>query len=368
MKRLLILSTTLALLAATGCGGDKKTDSSTSLVTLRTERDKLDEQIRAIEAKQPDTGRKVTPITVLIAEPQNFDAFTEVQATITGDENVIATPQAPGTVTSIKVRQGQHVGRGAVLATLDAGPVEQQILAQDAQLTLARTVYEKQQKLWKEQIGTEIQLLQAKANYESATKQRAALVAQRNMYRIVSPISGTVDDINLKVGDIASPGGGGVMGIRVVDQNKLKAEANLGENYLGKISTGDPVTLIFPDMGDSIRTKISYASQAVDPVSRSFNVIVRLSNQKFLHPNMSCRMRITNYEASNAITVPVSVIQNTAEGSIVYIVSGDEAKSVKVKTGKTARGYTEITSGLSQGDKVIVEGYQDLNEGDKVSF
>jgi RND family efflux transporter MFP subunit len=212
-----------------------------------------------------------------------------------------------------------------------------------------------------------VQLLSAKAQYESAQKQKAALVAQRDMYTIKSPISGTVDAINLKVGDVAAPGNP-TTGIRVVNHDQLKAEANLGENYLGKVKTGDPVVLVLPDLNDSIRTKLSYVSQGVDPISRAFQVQVRLGANKKLHPNMSAKMKIANYQSPNALVVPVSVIQKTAEGEMLYIAEGNKAKAVYVRTGRIANGDVEVLAGLKAGDKVIVEGYEELDNGEGVAI
>jgi len=167
---------------------------------------------------------------------------------------------------------------------------------------------------------------------------------------------------------MASPGGNGTAGIRVVSKDKLKATASLGENYLGKVKEGDPVTLIFPDLNDSMRTKLTYVSQSVDPVSRAFNVEIKLGSNNKLHPNMSCKMKIVNYENSNAIVVPVSVIQKTADGDIVYVAEGNKAKAVAVVTGKISNGNAEILSGLQSGDKIIVAGYEDLNNGEAITI
>ncbi len=221
------------LLAATLLGACGKTeDNATKLTRLKKERTEIDVQIRQLEAGSKKDSVKSVPVAIMDVQPQNFQAYIDVQASITGDENVLATPQAPGIVRRVLVRPGQRVGRGQALAILDASAIDQQVAAQDAQITLLRSLYEKQQKLWAQNIGTEVQLLSAKANYEAASKQRAALVAQRNMYRITSPISGTVEQVDLKEGDMAAPG---QVGIRVVNANKLKARANLGESYLGKV-------------------------------------------------------------------------------------------------------------------------------------
>ena len=270
-----------------------------------------------------------------------------------------------GTVRRVLVHVGQHVSSGQVLATMDAAAIEQQVAGQDAQLTLLRSLYEKQQKLWAQQIGTEVQLLSAKANYEAATKQRAALTAQRDMYRIISPISGTVDEVDVKEGDAAQPGG--TKGIRVVNVSRLKAEANLGESYLGKVKVGDPVTLLFTDINDSIKTRLTFVAQAVDPISRAFKVQIMLGPGGKLHPNMSARMKIANYSSGNALVVPVAAIQKTGGGDIVFLADGKVAKSIPVQTGRNANGMVEILGGLKAGDKVVTAGFEDLDNGTAIT-
>ncbi len=187
---------------------------------------------------------------------------------------------------------------------------------------------------------------------------------QRDMYRILSPITGTIDAVNLKVGDFASPG---MSGIRVVSGDKLKAEANIGQNYLGKVKEGDPVTLIFPDINDTIKTTLSHVSQAVDVISRAFTVQVMLGKNTKLHPNMSCIMRIANYENKKALIVPVSIIQKTSNGPMLYVAKGNIAESVLVTTGQNANGNVEILSGLKPGDKVITTGYEEMDNGENIS-
>lgn len=363
MKRVAYLVLTSLILAS--CGG--KTENKTEqLIKLKKERAEIDKKITALETEvSKSTPGKATPVSVLAVQPQSFSSYIEVQAAISGDENVLATPQAPGVVKSISVKVGQRVGKGQTLATLDAAAVQQQIQSMDAQVSLARTLYEKQQKLWAQNIGTQVQLLQAKTQYESLLSQRQALVAQRDMYTIKAPISGVVDAVNIKEGDMASPG---AAGIRVVTKDKLKATASLGENYLGKVQQGDPVTLEFSDLNESLRTKVSYVAQSVDPISRAFNVEVKLGSNGKLHPNMSCKMKIANYENNNAIVVPVSVIQKTAGGDLLYIVDGNKAKAVYVETGKNANGMVEVLAGLKAGDKVITAGYQDLDNGELVAI
>lgn len=365
MKRTLYILLSAALFASCG-GGEKKGDKAAELAKLKKERAALDKKITDLEATvNKNAPAKAVPVSVMELQPQAFSATIDVQAQITGDENVLASSQSPGVITQILVRTGQRVSRGQTLATLDAAAIEQQINAQQAQLTLAKQLYEKQQKLWNQNIGTQVQLLQAKANYDAAASQRAALVAQRNMYVIKSPIYGSVDDVAVKVGDMSSPG---MNGIRVISKDKLKAEAKLGESYIGKVEAGDDVKLIYADGTDSMSTKLTYVSQAVDPVSRSFGVEVKLPASAKLHPNMSAQMKIANYKKSSSIVVPVSVIQKTNEGEMVYVAEGGKARSVIIQTGRNSNGMVEVLGGLNAGDKVVTAGFEDLENGEPVEI
>lgn len=366
---LYILITTLALAS---CGGGKTSDEKADarLAKLKKQRSELDVQIKELESKIPDTTRKATPVSIAVVNPVDFTAYVEVQAQILSDENVIATPQGQGTVKSILVRVGDKVTQGQLLATLDAAVIEQQIASLEPSIQLYKSLYEKQQKLWAEDIGSEVQLLSAKAQYEAAVKQKNAYIAQKNLGRIVAPISGTIDAVNIKAGDVGIPGGGpkGDLGIRIVNFNKLKAEATLGENYLGKVKTGDNVILQFPDLNDSLKAKLTYVAQAVDPISRAFVAQVRLGYNPKLHPNMSCKMKIANYENANAIVVPVSVIQKTANGDMLYIADGDKAKSVIVTTGRISNGQVEVLSGLHAGEKIITAGFEETDNGEQIKI
>ncbi len=361
MKRLIYLIIPAMILASCGEKAGNKADE---LVKLKKERADLDAKIKTLEAGKKDNG-KVTPVSVMTVQPVVFNGNIEVQSQIIGDENVVATSKAPGNVKSILVKTGQKVSAGTTLAVLDASAIEQQIAALSPQLNLTKALYEKQQNLWKQNIGSEVQLLSAKTNYEAVQKNITALQAQRDMYKIVAPISGTVQDITLRIGSVVSPG---LNGIQIVSNDKLKATAMIGENYLGKLKTGDPVLIVLPNIGDSIKATVSFVGETVDVISRSFKVEVMLANSTKLHPNMSCIMKIANYTNASAIVVPISVIQKTSEGQMVYVADGNKAKSIPVTTGRTSNGNVEVLSGLNSGDKVITAGYEEMENGQNISI
>jgi RND family efflux transporter MFP subunit len=361
MKRIFLLAVPAMILAS--CGGNAG-DPATQLAAMKKQRAELDIKIQKLEAGNKDkTGGKLTAVSVAELQPTVFNGIIEVQAQINGDEIVNATARTMGTVNRVNVQVGQAVRKGQVLASLDNVIADQQIAALEPQIQLTKSLYEKQQKLWEQNIGTEVQLMSAKATYENLVKQKAVLQANKDLYNILSPINGTVDMVGLKVGDQSAAGF-----IRVVNTSNLKAEANLGENYIGKVKVGDPATLLFPDMNDSVKAKITFVSKAVDPLSRSFTVQIKLGNNNKLHPNMSSILKIANYENPKAIVVPVSVIQKTSEGQMVYIADGNKAKLVNIVTGRNANGMVEVLSGLEAGDKIIVAGYEDLDNGEPIAI
>lgn len=345
------------------CGGSK--DPKAELAELKKQRAEIDIKIKKLETSSgaDSASGKATAVSVAAVQPTVFNAFIEVQSQITGDQVVNATARTMGNVNHVYVQVGQHVSQGQVLATLDASVAEQQIKALDPQIELAKSLYEKQQKLWQQNIGTEVQLLSAKTQYDNLLKQKDVMKAGKDLYNIVSPISGVVDAVNLKVGDNGMMGG-----IRVVNTNTLKAEASLGENYLGKVKVGDAAMLIFPDIHDTLRTKVSYVAQSVDALSRAFAVQVKLNNSSKLHPNMSCILKIANYTNASALVIPISVIQKTAEGEMVYVADGNKARSVLITTGRNSNGMVEVLSGLKAGDNIIVAGFEDLDNGENISI
>lgn len=354
----------LLFLAACG-GGEKPTDKKTQLAELKKQQSELNDKITKLEAETgtKDSGR-VAEVSALTLEPKTFTSYVQVQGSVDAEDNTLASPQSAGTITKIYVKAGQKVSRGQILARLDAQALGQQIAQAQTQVNLMQTLFQRQKNLWDQKIGTEVQFLQAKSNLESAQKQLSALRAQADMFTIKSPTSGTVDQMDLKIGQSVQPG----TGIRIVNLSNLKVKADIAESYAGKISTGDRVIVSFPDSRDSVITKVTFASSAIDPNSRNFRVEVKLPERKTIRPNMTAILRIVDYTKKNSIVIPVKSIQRTEDGTFVYVAENGKAKQVDIKTGATYNGSTEITSGLKSGDKVVIDGAQDIEAGDQVKL
>jgi membrane fusion protein (multidrug efflux system) len=363
MKRILFI-TVIAFLAA--CSGKK--DAKTELADLKKQRTELDAKIAKIETElgASDTSKVVAKdIAVLDVTESSFKNYLEIQGKIDAEENIQVNPEAQGVVVAVYAKIGQNVSKGEVLAQIDDKVLRQNINELQTQLTLATSLFNRQKNLWDQKIGTEVQYINAKTQKEAAENRIATLRSQISMYKIKSPISGTIDAMDLKVGQSVSPG---MSGIRVINASNLKAKALVAETYAGRVNQGDEVNVVFPDVPDSLKTKITFASKTIDPASRSFEVQINLPSNKRYRPNMLAVLKIVDYQNAKAIVIPVSAIQKSESGDFVFVAVNGVAKKAVVKSGKSYEGKVEILSGLKVGDKVITAGAQNLNEDDSVKF
>jgi len=360
MKTRILLISSIILLAA--CNNKPK-DPKAELADLKKQQADIAAKITALQAKVGPDSTKSADVNVAVLKLGTFTNYVQIQGKIDAQDNVTAYPQSLGTITGLFVKVGDHVNKGQVLAQLDNSVLKQNISQAESQASLMNEVYQRQKNLWDQKIGTEIQFLQAQTNTQTAQKQVASLRQQADMYRIVSPISGTVDQMDLKLGQAAGPGSAG---IRIVNVDNLKVKADVPETYGSQINTGDVVKIVVPDAPDSLNAKLSFAAKVIDPTSRSFAVEVKLPGRKNIRPNMTAILYIVNYQNKKAITVPVKAIQKSEEGDYVFVAENGVAKRKNVKSGNTYGGVTEILSGLSAGDQLITDGASDLEDGDKI--
>lgn len=346
------------------------------LSKLKSRYEEMGKQIETLEREiaQLDTtagtGLKTRVVKIDTVAAGTFDHYIDVQGNVDSDDNIFVSPEMPGVITSIKVQEGDKVGKGTTLATLDASTMNASLNQVQAQYELAKTAFEKQERLWSQKIGSEIQYLQAKANKEALESQLQAIQAQINMSRLKSPISGTVDAVGVKLGEMAQPG---MSGIRVVNLDKMKIQGKVGDKYVNRIKTGNPALVEVNGIDSLIETKISFVSQVINPQNRSLDVEIRLDNRKkIFKPNMIAKIRVKDETIENALVVPQNIIQRNENSQFVMVVENENGKNIarrrEVKTGSEYDGNIVITEGLKPGDVVITFGYQEVVDGQPVSF
>lgn len=356
---------TVAVLFFSACG-NKTGDKNEQLAQLKKEQAEINSKIATLESEiGKNQAIVVKEVSVFEVYPSTFKNYIEVQGKVDAEQNVQVNAQMPGVITNIFVKTGQNVNKGQVLAQLDDAVVRQSIAQVQTQLDLAVNLYNRQKNLWDQKIGTEVQFLNAKTQKQSLERQLALVRQQQDMYRVKSPISGTIDLLDWKIGEAVQPG---IPGIRVINYRDLKAKALVSEAYASKIDKGDQVEVIIPDVPDSLNTNISFASKSIDPASRSFTVEVKLPSRSTFRPNMLAVLKIVDYQKQNALTVPIKAIQKSEKGDYVLVVKNGKAVKSEIVIGSIYNNNAEVTSGITSGDKVVVLGFNGLNEGDQVKF
>jgi membrane fusion protein, multidrug efflux system len=362
MKNYIILSISLL---AFSCGQKKETlaEKKTKVATLKTQVRKLEEEIAKLEPKREDA--KAINVSLATVQSQTFKHFIEMQGTLDSKDNVFVSPKTPGAIEHLYVKEGDYVRAGQVIARIDNSIMEVSLREINVQLETAKIFFEKQKSLWEQKIGTEVQFIQAKTQVEALEKRIDTMREQMKLSVVTTPISGQVDEVRQKAGEMAMPG----MGIiRVANITNLKIKANVADTYAGTVKKGDVINVKIPDLNKELKAVINFVSTTVNPSSRTFEVHANLPKiSSDMKPNMMAMLTINDQNKANSIVIKQNLIQTTEDGDVVYVAvtEGNKkiARSRLVKTGLTYNGDIIILEGLKAGDEIIVEGQQEVVDG-----
>jgi membrane fusion protein (multidrug efflux system) len=359
----------------TSCGGNTIEKKQAKLEKLKNQQTELTTEIKALEEEIKLSGvktekrEKIVNVAVTNVETSNFKHFIDVQGRVDGDENTTISAKVPGLVLNVLAKPGSVVKAGQVLAELDGNAIRKQIQSMETNLSLVTELYNKQKALWEKQVGSEIQFKQAKTNKESLEQQISSMREQLAMYKITSPVNGTIDVVNLKVGQTAAPG---MPYFSIVNFNKLKVKADVAESYANKIKQGNDVVITFPDINKTINTKITYSGKGISALNRTFGVEVALPSDDSYLPNMIAVVKIIDYAKNDVIVIPVNCIQNADGENFVYVAVKEGSRTIAkkrvVNVGVTYNDKAEIIGGIAKGEQLITEGYSDLNDGELIKF
>ncbi|GGH44941.1 RND transporter [Mangrovimonas yunxiaonensis] len=381
MKKIYALVIVALILVA--CGGEKKKNSmeyvlsSNSLELLRKKRTEVvaEQHAAANKLKQLDeaiskidTVKKVPLITTFTAKEKVFNHYFEVQGNVTTKDLLVITPEYNGILTHVYVKEGQKVSKGQTLAKIDDGGLSQQLAQLQIQAELAKTTFERQKRLWQQNIGSEIQYLQAKSNYEAQQKAVDQLQQQVAKTVVKAPFSGTIDDVITEKGSVVAAGQSALM--RLVNLNNMYIEADVPERYIKDVTNGKHVSVAFPVLGETVETTVRQTSDFINPANRTFKVEIGLpNNKKTIKPNLTAKLKINDYTNPKAFLVPQSVISENAQGEqYIYVVENKNtqnnglAKKIIIKTGKTQNDVIEVLSGIEAGTEIIQEGARSVKD------
>jgi len=380
-----ILKLIVLSLIIVSCGGNKN-ESVDSLIAegnieaLKEKRSALNEEQRtaAMQVKKIDSvlelksGNKNLPlVSTIVVKDTLFNHYLELQGSVETKQNIVISPEYNGLLERIYVKEGQRVNKGQLLAKIDDGGISQQLAQMETQLALAKTTFERRQRLWEQNIGSEIEYLQAKAQYEGQQNSVAQMRSQVGKTTIRAPFSGTIEDVIAEQGTVVASGQTQIM--RLVSLEDMYIEAEIPEDYLTSVSENTPVTINFPILNKTVDSKVRQASNYISPSNRTFRIEVAVPNKdKSIKPNLTARLKINDYTSEKALLIPLSVISENADGEqYVYIAEGEDtpvAKRQIIETGRSQGQNIEVLSGLSNGDFVIKEGARTVKEGQELQI
>ena len=381
-----IFSITLLSLLILSCGDGKKVTSvedviaSQDLKLIRAKKDEisnkqiefvsqiklLDEQISKL-----DTVKKVPLITSFITKEVVFDHYLELQGNVDTKNLLTITPEFNGILSRIYVKEGQRVNKGQILAKIDDGGLSQQLAQMQIQTDLAKTTFERQARLWEQKIGSEIQYLQAKSNYEAQSKMVSQLEQQIAKTSVRAPFSGTIDDIISEQGTVVASGQTPLM--LLVNLDDMYIETDVPETHITNVTKNKNVIVELPILGKTINTKIRQAGSFINAANRTFKIEVSIPNKdKTIKPNLTAKLKINDYTNPKAILIPHSIISENANGEqYVYVIKDRNGKlgvteRVIIETGKAQDSIIEVLEGLKSGTEIILEGARSVKDGQTV--
>ncbi len=357
----------LAAFAVASCS-QKEVPISEQLAELRKERAAIDEKIRALEATPTGTAEakaEMQPVSTITAQVAPFEHVIDVKGTVDSRSTIQVSPQAGGRIVAINVISGQAVSKGQILFELDAEIILKGIEEVKVQLDFAKTLFEKQKRIYEQKAGSEIQYLTAKNQVESLERRLESLNEQLALTKVKAPTSGFADNVTGKLGEMAMPG---MPLVTVVNTSDMRVNVDLSETFIATVSSGDPVRVDFPEISDTLRTRINVVAKSVNPLSRTFRVEIPVRPVPAnLRPNSTCRVLITDQVIPSTIAVPLAAVLSDNDGSYVFI--RDEkgiARRKSVQTGLTSGNSIQVISGIAAGEVVVVRGATDIADGQAV--
>ncbi len=388
MKKSLLIILPLIVLLAVGCG---KTETTSADLIATGDISKMHEKKKELSMQQGEIEREIAVldsailanqgvknlplITALNIQKQSFNHYIELQGDVMTKQNVLIYPEAAGLLVSVKVDEGEKVTKGQLLAVIDDGGISSQLLQMETQLELSKTTFERQERLWNQNIGSEIQYLQAKANYEVQKNAVNQMKSQLQKFRITAPFAGIVDNVFKEQGTVVAPGGPGSEVFRIINLSDMYLEVPVPETYIGTITAGKDVKVFFPVLNKEINSKVRQTSNFINPNNRSFTAEIAVPNTNgAIKPNMTGKVHINDYQSAEAIMIPQSIISENSDGDqYVFLASAIEddvaiAKRAIITTGKTQGDLVEVMSGLKDNDNIIQEGARSVRDGQEVKI
>lgn len=342
----------------------KLSEMKDQVSTLNTEIKSLESEISKLDPEFAKTNKKSILITTAAARKGEFSHFVEVTGSVLSKKNVSISAETAGRILEVPAIEGMRVTKGQILARIDAESIQRNIEEMENSLELATTIFQKQERLWNQKIGTEIQYLEAKNRKEGLEKSLASMKTQLDKALVKAPFNGTVESVDVRIGELVQPG---IPMFQFVGESDLFIQADVSESFVGVLRKGDSVDVEFPSINQKMKSKVSSVGGVINPNNRTFKVEVFLPNLFEVKPNMISILKIKDYENKESVMVPAHLILADSEGDYVFIVENGTAKKKYVTRGLTHNNETEIKEGLTGTETLIDKGFREVGDNFSVT-
>jgi membrane fusion protein, multidrug efflux system len=370
------------LLSAPGCNSEPPRQENPqairdSIAEYRQQILGLNREISRLERQLAGMGERVQArdarrVRVIQIQAREFTHYFTINGSAEAVLDATISPEINGQITGINVARGDRVAPGQMIAQLNTSVIETNIEEVRTNLELAEIVYERQRRLWEQDIGSEMQYLEARNTYRSLQQNLASLESQLGLARLQAPFAGIVDDIFLKQGEVAMPG---APVMRIINLDNLYINTDISERYLPLVNPDDSVILrfpVYPDFEEYV--PIHRLGNIINPENRTFRLQLLISNrQQRLKPNMVASLGIRTLSVKNAVVVPSALIKQDVQGHYVFVAYEDEdgnyyVEQNYVERGPESEGKTIIERGLVPGELLITDGHNRVGQGDFVQL
>ncbi len=382
-KQLIGLLLITVIFSAVSCspkknnGNDNLAKKKSKLEQLKKQQDDLTKQITTLQAQiiaaDPSANpEKAKLVAVEKLSTENFNHFIDLQGKVDAQDIAYVTPRGQGgQVTALYVKQGDNVKKGQLLLKLDNDLTQKAVDQAQTKLKFDQDIYNRRNNLWKENIGTEVELTTAKNTVDADQHSLDQAQEQLNFSNVYANMSGVADEVTIHIGEMFSGNPQQSGYIKLVNTGDLKATAQVPDIYLDKVKVGSNVKIVLPDMNDSLMSKITVAGKVIDPSSRSFQIEAKLPSNPMLRANQLAYIKIMDYAAANTLTIPVNTLQTDEQGKYVLVAVSEKgklyARKKHVQVGELYNNQLEVKSGLTDGDVIITDGFQNLYDGQLIT-
>ena len=303
---------------------------------------------------------------------QDFNHYVELQGDVKSEKIISIYPEFSGIINEIFVKSGESVDKGQILATIDDGGLKQQLSQLQITFNLAKTTYERQERLWGQKIGSEIQYLESKSMFEAQSKAIEQLTKQLNKTIIKAPFSGIIDNVIVKKGEVVYPGRSNLM--LLVNMQEMYVESKVPENYINSITKGKDVVIEAPMLNIALKSKIRLVANYINPLNRTYRIEAEIPKNNYkIKPNLNVKLKVNDYTSEDAILIMLNHINiDSNNDEYVYKIINKDGKNYALKTiietGKNNGNFIEVLKGLTENDEIVSEGARKITNNSEVKI